>query len=87
MDQIRNFSLLELIERRNIQVTLGETLSELRESLFHQKFNDAIILHLKATQLLHSLEEKNLALKDELEMADTLRENVKNIFRIQQRLQ
>jgi hypothetical protein len=85
--RLEEFSTHELVERRNLQELLHITLLELKNALDRRDYNIAIFLNTTGVRLLNMMIEQHLALEDEGEMIETLRSNVANILRLQNRLQ
>lgn len=85
--RLEEFSTLELVERRNLQELLHIALLELKNALDRRDYNIAIFLNTTGVRLLNIMIEQNLALQDEGEMIETLRSNVANILKLQNRLQ
>jgi hypothetical protein len=85
--RLEEFSTRELVERRNLQELLHLTLLELKNSLDRRDYNIAIFLNTTGVRLLNIMVQQNLALQDEGEMIETLRSNVANILKLQNRLQ
>lgn len=85
--RIEDFTARELIERKNIQEVLHQILSALKQSLDERRYNDAVFLNIQGAKTLDVMIQRGLALPDELEMLQTLRDNVSGILRLQYRLQ
>jgi hypothetical protein len=85
--RLEEFSTRELVERRNLQELLRIALLELKNALDRRDYNIAIFLNTTGVRLLNIMIDQNLALQDEGEMIETLRSNVANILKLQNRLQ
>ncbi|MCU0424540.1 MAG: hypothetical protein MUF71_02820 [Candidatus Kapabacteria bacterium] len=85
--RLEEFTTRELVERRTIQELLHTALLELKNALDAREYNVALFLNITGTRLLNILIDNNLALEDEAEMLETLRNNVTSILRLQNRLQ
>ncbi len=85
--RIEDFSAHELLERRHIQELLHNVLTALKHSLDEQRYDDAVFLNVQGARVLNLMVKRELALTDEVEMANTLRSNVSNILKLQYRLQ
>jgi hypothetical protein len=85
--RLEEFSTRELVERRNLQELLHIALLELKKALDRRDYNIAIFLNTTGVRLLNIMIDQNLALQDEGEMIETLRSNVANILKLQNRLQ
>lgn len=85
--RLEEFTARELVERRTIQELLHTALLELKNALDDREYNTALFFNITGARLLNILIDNNLALEDEAEMLDTLRSNVANILKLQNRLQ
>ena len=85
--RLEEFTAQELVERRHIQDLLHIALVELKHYLDKSDYNMAIFLNTTGLRLLQIMIRQNLALEDEGEMLETLRSNVINILKLQNRLQ
>lgn len=85
--RLEEFTARELVERRTIQELLHTALLELKNALDAREYNTALFFNITGARLLNILIDNNLALEDEAEMLDTLRSNVANILKLQNRLQ
>lgn len=85
--RLEEFTARELVERRTIQELLHTALLELKNALDAREYNTALFFNITGTRLLNILIDNNLALEDEAEMLETLRSNVANILKLQNRLQ
>jgi hypothetical protein len=85
--RLEEFTARELIERRTIQELLHTALLELKQSLDKREYNTAIFYNITGARLLNILIGNHLALEDEADMLETLRSNVTNILKLQNRLQ
>ncbi|TAE27009.1 MAG: hypothetical protein EAZ92_10100 [Candidatus Kapaibacterium sp.] len=85
--RLEEFTAKELVERRSIQELLHIALTELRRALDRHDYNMAIFLNATGVRLLNIMIQQNLAIEDEAEMLETLRSNVTNLLKLQNRLQ
>jgi hypothetical protein len=85
--RLEEFTARELIERRNVQELLHTALLELKVSLDKREYNTALFFNITGARLLNILIDNHLALEDEADMLETLRSNVANILKLQNRLQ
>ncbi|MFY8001944.1 MAG: hypothetical protein ACOVSW_25355 [Candidatus Kapaibacteriota bacterium] len=85
--RLEEFTARELIERRNVQELLHTALLELKISLDKREYNTALFFNITGARLLNILIDNHLALEDEADMLETLRSNVANILKLQNRLQ
>jgi hypothetical protein len=85
--RIEDFTARELVQRKYAQELLHIVLTALKQALDERRYNDAVFLNIQGTRALNIMVQGELALADEVEMLDTLRENAVGILRLQHRLQ
>ncbi len=87
MKRLEEFSQVELAERHKLQSMLHDVLVALKGALDARQFNEAIIFNISGSKVIQAMMARDLALPGELDLLDTLRGNVNDIFRIQNRHQ
>jgi hypothetical protein len=84
---LNEFSISELVQRRQLQELLHGQLTALRQSLDAREYDSAVYHNINGVRVMNVLISKELAIEDEIEMLEALRENVGGILRLQHRLQ